>query len=196
MNKSELLQRFVQMETGFRDYLRTPFLLGEFVYATNGHVAVRVPRDGLDYKEIENGKVREIGDLFAKSTRDTWTDIPTLPERIPCKHCNGSAVQVECDDCDGNGEFDHGMHTYECQKCRGSGQVTGRVGKQQPCNNCDGTGAKSNQPVAVGEASYDRRYLAKIIDLPNIKFSPTLYENGPGYFVFDGGEGLLMPMRV
>lgn len=197
MDKSELLAQFVA-KNDMRSYLKAPFVLGEFAYACNGHIAVRVSRDGLDFSEIENEAVRKIGDMFATSTRAEFADMPTLPEGIPCKQCHGSKVLYECDDCDGAGEFEHGMHDYDCKECEGSGQVSRRGSRQLPCNHCDGTGARNNQAVAVGVASYDRRYLEKIKDLPGLKFSPIAYEakNNAGYFKFDGGEGLLMPMRV
>lgn len=37
------LQRFCASETDFKEHLRAPWLHGDWVYATNGHVCVRVP---------------------------------------------------------------------------------------------------------------------------------------------------------
>lgn len=45
----ELLNRFVANSSEPREYMRAPFTRGDWTYATNGHIAVRVPKiDGME----------------------------------------------------------------------------------------------------------------------------------------------------
>ena len=49
----------------------------------------------------------------------------------------------------------------------------------------------------VGGTSYADNYLEMIKALPGYKFYPAKYDGKtPTLFTFDGGEGLLMPLRV
>jgi len=84
----ELLKSYcVSDKSDPRTYLYNPFKLGEFIYATNGHVAVRIPDDGsIQAAEIE--QVKRIETYFS-GTRGALMDIPELPVAKPCIHCLG-----------------------------------------------------------------------------------------------------------
>jgi len=96
-----------------------------------------------------------------------------LPEEIPCERT------MDCTTCDGTG-------THEC-----------RCGDTHPCGDCGGDGKmiQNDQGVEVGKMFLGESYLRKLAALPGLK----LYDNGgvPDvcYFTFEGGEGLLMPMK-
>lgn len=198
----ELLKRFVAGRDDIREYMRAPFVQGEWIYATNGHIAVRVPKtEGIEAEE--SAKPAKIGDLFEKNKRDTFIEIPALPPREKCPTCNGSGIGYRCSECNGEGEIEHSRHTYGCKECGGSGQTDdGDDADKEPCVDCDGDGESRYKAVAVGNWHYDRRYLAKILELPAVKFAQRhegmadLEDAAIAYFVFDGGEGILMPMRA
>lgn len=120
-----------------------------------------------------------------------------------CPACNGSGIGYKCPECEGKGDFDKGGHTYDCKECGGSGQVDdGYDADKEPCVECDGDGESRYKAVKVGNWHYDRRYLARVEKLPAVKFAqrtegPADFEDvAVAYFVFDGGEGVLMPMRA
>lgn len=167
---NEILQRFVAHKSELRDWLHQPFKIGEWVYATDGHIIVRVPAAGQE--SLDGAPIPvDITGLFgsahdaAQRARTIKVGLPALPEAQPCFACGGSASTYLRDD-------------------------------QQECFQCDGTGVERHQSVTVGARDYARRYLAKIADLPGLAFHQTPNEDiDPAFFTFDGGEGLLMPLR-
>lgn len=202
MTTTELLGRFVAGRDDIHEYMRAPFSRGEWIYATNGHIAVRVPK-AVGITADESDKLAKIDELFAASKRDDFIDLPELPAAEKCPTCNGSGIGYKCPECDGKGEIEHGRHTYGCKECGGSGQVDdGCDADKEPCVECDGDGESRYKAVKVGNWHYDRRYLAMIEKLPAVKFAqrdegPKDFEDAAvAYFVFDGGEGVLMPMRA
>jgi hypothetical protein len=48
--------------------------------------------------------------------------------------------------------------------------------------------------IAPG-CAFNPKYLALINSLPNCRISHPAIANEASYFVFDGGEGLIMPLR-
>ncbi len=191
----ELLKRFAANGSDPREYMRAPFSRGEWTYATNGHIAVRVPKiDGVEI--LPEKHIPRIEGLF-KSSSDAFIDMPILPQPENCQMCNGTGIAHECPDCDGDGEFEHGLHTYKCKECDGSGQVTAGYEdyNEMPCRRCAGTGVARFKPVQVGVSHFDLYYLILINGLPGLKFSPGAGRMDMAYFMFDGGDGILMPMN-
>lgn len=197
----ELLARFCANTLDPREYLLAPFVIGDFVYATNGHIAIRVPRTSAPDITATTDKVPgHLEAMFAThASTERLDEIPELPAPIACSTCNGTGRRHECPDCDGEGEIRYGRHDYECAECRGDGQVSDGEGDATvPCNWCSGSGEAPAQPVKIGSQSYQRRYLALIQSLPGARFTPPDDAMKPlamGYFIFEGGEGVLMPMK-
>ncbi len=181
-----------------RSYLLNPWIQGEYVVASNGHIAVRVPAtDFVSVLEPVTGKVPLVDSLIdkVKALELALMPIPELPPTVPCEYCGGSGAAYPCDECDGSGNFDHCGREYACKACDGHGQNQIGEGDAEPCWFCDGRGEKPYYAVQVGDGYFDRRYLAIIASLPNVVIAP----NGPkgtAYFTFDGGDGALMPMLV
>ncbi len=194
----ELLNNFcAKSKDDPRTYLYKPFLIGEYIYATNGHVAIRVKNDGSLPEVAEIDKVKTISNYFQSLSSD-FIDIPSIPNPEPCKHCQGSGKwneKIECDECDGDGEFIHGSHYYSCKECDGEGKIeTGN--KVGICDSCEGSGHSRMQHMQIGIASFAVRYIIKISALPGIKFCKPIHQNDIATFVFDGGEGCIMPVRT
>lgn len=194
MEKIELLNRFAAKGRDVRVYMLTPFTRGDWTYAADGHIAVRVQKiervENLDDKILT-----EIEGLFSSSRSNDFVDMPSLPQAEKCPECNGSGAAYKCPQCDGDGEFEHGSHTYDCKECVGTGQVQDGCDEEEVCEACGGTGMVRYQPIKVGARYFGLVYLKLISELPGVKFSPG-GTGGPGYFVFDGGEGVLMPMNI
>jgi hypothetical protein len=198
MKMLDLLMSFCAKDSSAqRTYLHKPFRLGEFIYATNGHVAIRIPDDGtIQAEDIE--KVKSIGNYFS-DVNGKYVAIPELPAAESCSHCYGTGKgkpKTECDECDGDGEFRHGSHYYECKECDGEGSIEADEGVGENCEYCNGTGEQRHQPIKVGKSYFNRMYLVKISTLPNLKFCNPKSENDFCNFIFDGGEGCIMPIRM
>ena len=174
------LQRYCANDSDPREYLWRPWRAGEFVYATNGHLAVRVPAADLP-DAAENSKApKSIADLFAgafdgREARD-FRAMPELPKLIKCLDCKG-AGRLEC------------AHGAE-----GS--------REQACESCLGLGYQNrvNGHTKIGDAFYSDVYLHMLGELPQCRVCPgepasRAWEPKPqpAAFAFDGGQAILMP---
>ncbi|HAR45674.1 MAG TPA: hypothetical protein DCS42_12300 [Nitrospiraceae bacterium] len=143
---------------------------------------------------------------------DTLTEWHPLPTEIPnsrqieCKSCDGTGKVITCEDCAGDGEVEYTYEslsgkTYdadlECPVCEGRGKINGNG---ERCEVCEGQGFTiENVPVkvlAIG-LSISNHLLRRVRDLPGIMISVKgrVDDLPPVRFRFDGGDGLIMPMR-
>lgn len=170
MSKEIELQQFCSREET-RPYICQPFSLGEFTYATNGHIIVRVARraDAGEQDILKQGSVDKVLACHAGAEFKTF---PTLS--IP------DAVREPCERCDGTGK-EHA----DCDCCT------------HKCENCDGEGScASRRSIAVGDVSFNVDYLLQLQKLPGFAFhrKPVVGIH-PTPFIFDGGIGSIMPLR-
>lgn len=159
-----------------RSDISQPFSSGEFTYATNGHIAVRVARrdDAVEAIEVEASTIKRAATLC--KIFDEAKDQPLkpfslkLPEPLPL---------VECTECEGDGRPDHDCPTCECT-----------------CDACDGLG-KIEQRRRFRFVGFDlqEKYLRQLAVLPGLNIGTPPNSAAPVLFSFDGGLALLMPMR-
>jgi hypothetical protein len=153
-----------------REELRQPFSRGDFTYATNGHIMVRVPRR-IDVSRDVVLKV-DPETILAGINETKFRPLPnvTLPDdsTVACPSCNGSKHEHRCPDC-----------KCKCEYCDGAGLVTEEIS------------------VSIGKAPFALRYVRMLIELPKIEVAKRvkLKPATPILFRFDGGVGALMPMR-
>ena len=190
------LQRFCHEYRG-KGSLSTPFSRGDYTYATDGRMIVRVPRL-KDMPERDNApKADHLG--WNHSELSDWTNPPKidLSGTEKCSLCKGSGKATVCPECDGEGEVvaETAMNEYEvtCKTCEGDGATAG--GKDM-CSSCDGTGLYIDNPVKYGSRYIGGLLLAKMSILPDLQFSHYGGIEDAVRFIFDGGEGLVMPFRV
>lgn len=192
----EILKRFCATDVS-RHRLEAPFSQGEWTFATNGHIAVRVPR--MKAVAAAEGAPDCVG-LFSKSAdlenpeRD-WVNPPEPFFSIrPCADCAGQGFIKFCDHTDGG----------YCKRCAGREFVPceKKHPKAEECFECDGKGEIRDGAVLIegpkGQVKADSRYIELIRLLPNPKIALHGNESDRGEplcFRFDGGDGLLMPMR-
>jgi len=201
------LQRFCADQYDLREHLRAPFRRGEFVYATNGHVLVRVPvADGYDAPVNENAPTK-LDEMFRCIDAETpaWRSLPPVHAVEKCCRCEGSGrIRVEdCESCDGKGDFDRDGYTYDCQACTGEGivEVGEPAGKMVDCPNCNGRGHESGQRQNINHnqplpgVGVNVGYLSWLAALPGIVCAAQDDTTKAVRFKFDGGHALLMPMR-
>lgn len=166
------LQQFCSTEQ-FRLSLHEPFSHGEFTYASDGIVAVRVARR-QEFEEAKDPKLpRELdkwlAPLVTSAFKSSWIIFPTDQE---------TETREQCDSCEGRGK-DHDCPDCDCT-----------------CDDCGGRGTQS----AVERISVDAfgrifrlKYLQQICQLPGIEIDPSGEGTRPMLFRFDGGVGVLMP---
>lgn len=197
------ITRFCANSDDPREYLRTPFRCPEGITATNGHILICMDDDGGKHPDaVENtkGYVAKFK-AYIDDPKRSWMDAASiaLPEAKPCMACNGKGYvhEEDCDDCDGEGEFQHGSHWYDCKECDGNGKVLAGAGSgsKTPCHTCSGSG-EDFQTVVVGGSAFQRKYLAMIGGLPECRLGLPEDPLGTAVFTFTGGFGAIMPCRV
>lgn len=163
------LQQFCAKEDLTKEYLRRPVSVGDYTYATNGHIMVRVPRRP-EVEEAPANTPKKLDTPFPSPLPRAWRPVGTTP--IPVD------VMGPCDDCSGRGL----MHA--CPSC------------QCACPTCDGSGL-APQPASCNIAEWvvDLRYARLIQALPGAEVATEPYEAGkPIVFRFAGGVGVVMPL--
>jgi hypothetical protein len=155
------------------DRLGKPFSIGEFTYATNGHLAIRIPRDA-SVEEIEYPPAIE--NQFLKFRQKA----PMRPLKNPIPE-EPKPQQIKYDTCEGTGK------EHDCPHCKCG------------CEECDGSGWMQEficESVQIGPRLLSVAAMRKIATLPQLMVDA----DSPGEmeamsFKFDGGDGLLMPLR-
>src|SRR5271166_6020370 len=163
------LTKFVSTDVG-RARMARPWSRGEFTYATNGHIMVRIPRlaevpERSDGPDVES----KVMPLLADQTETAPLPAYELPkvDKDECLTCNGRGLIHGCPDC----------------KCK--------------CYDCDGTGAvRVKVSIELSGAIYDADYIELLrTTLSGLRFSVRPPKEGPAKFSFDGGGvGAIMPM--
>lgn len=158
-----------------RSYMHQPWRERGLIYATNGHIICEWPDDGGEYPE-RTEHMPNIEKFMSTHWRDTWwIDMPSLPDFIPCSVCDGSGKNEWFMDEDEDGR-----------------EYKNRDGKWHTCWPCDGYGEEGRR-VPINDTGFQIRYLRVLSALPGLRISPEGMKAMP--FKFDGGRGLLMPMR-
>jgi len=169
------LQKFCASESDDpRSYIHKPWSAGDYSYATNGHILVRVPRRDDVPENPENPITAEkLSRVIGERPSDVWRtpEIVGLPP----------LVETECEDCDGMGAACH-CSTCECE-----------------CSKCGGTGNRSSD---VGKSARYRRvpfalkYIRAVCSFPSVEICDQSGPEMPLRFRFDGGIGSVMPLRT
>ena len=162
------LMSFCGNDREIRSYLQTPFELDGWVYATNGHLAVRVLRSAWAGAAayIHGKHPKNIANLFedAFAAAGDFLPFPMVSEPMKCDRCNGSGVDPE--------DTDDGPQ--DCLECGGTGYV--------------------REVLPVGGAHYATHYLWRMRVLPEAQIKPREM-NAPAAIHFVSGQALLMPCR-
>lgn len=192
------LQRFCARKHDDREHLHAPWPHKGRLYASNGHIMVRIPSP--EHAEAVATHPAAMADqMFEAAGKAGYIALPAFEAPMRCDSCAGEGkyLQVECPDCEGKGEFTHGTCLYDCQRCFGDGLIRASeldVGAaMHDCSHCGGLGYFRGEGARIGDATYDRVYLRLLSTLSGVR----VCVNGEKamHFTFDGGDGLLMPYR-
>lgn len=204
------LQSFVsRKESDPRPYVKQAFATGLHAYGTDGWTLIRVPLNALD----DTSGIHRLSGDWPKGLRNLipiignallfggdLVSLPTLLDPLICQRCLGNCYVQEgedCDECDGDGEFEHGSNWYDCKACDGTGKAEIPLSDESvphtSCPDCDGQGEARNNPVPVGAAHINRVFLARIAALPNARIATPMDATSIVYFTSDFGDGAVMP---
>lgn len=188
-----------------REYMHRPFAYKGKRYASNGHIAVCVSAEE-GTPDAEGSFGTKISGLFKDANFDVGMEpLPAYPsvELPKCEACGGLGKRKplqECHECRGEGfvEWDTDFHTYEadCKGCDGDGVVGVVGGADMTCSRCCGSGTEQDAPVRFGGTAINYRYLKLMETLPGliVGLAESQYPSVIT-FKFDGGVGLVMPIR-
>lgn len=165
------LKQFCSTDPG-RPYLHEPCSRGDFTYATNGHIGVRVPRRDDVPENPKFPDLQRVMDLIP--AREFVAAPPVKLPRLEiteehCSLCDGRGTEHDCPDCE-----------CVCEDCNGEGVVT--------VSSDDGHYAN------IRHATFMLKYVRQILALPGIALPTVIPDHGPMPFHFDGGMGVLMPI--
>lgn len=145
--------------------MRLPYSIGDYTYATDGMIFIKVPRiaefqenpEAPDPEKIEYGEVK------------AWYPVNIeTPQMITCFECLGEGTVYF--------ETEYNEYEIKCKSCDGAGKMIPR------------------KPMDFHGTLFDQRYLFLLSKLPNCEIGITgPSEISP--FRFDGGAGGIMPMR-
>lgn len=148
-----------------------PFSSKDFTYATDGRIAIRVARH-QDVPEKNSEIVNEIERYIKDANFDIIADWLTI-DAVPLPEMKG------CDDCGETGYYDpeEDDPKFQCQSCDGKGKYPIFVS------------------VEIGAKLFSNKYLLMLMELPNVRIHATNGKLDSSPFKFDGGIGILMPMK-
>lgn len=186
-----------------RPILRTPFRIGEWVYATDGQVLVRLAQDGRAEADLSQTP-KNIELLIGAAHKNIvewwpWPEHDGKNEFKPCTACRETGVLlVDCDECDGEGSIrcEKCGLLSRCRACQGRGDKADPEGK--PCQECGGSGrlmaeggAKQRLPTGelIGSVNFK-----KIASLPGAEYGAPKTLRSPIPIRFVGGIGCVMPI--
>jgi hypothetical protein len=153
-----------------RPNIATPWSAGDWSYACDGKVAVRVPRRA----NVAERDDAPTGSVFIWFTPLTPGELLPLPRvEVP------EPVWRTCRDCDGRG------CEHDCPECGCE------------CGSCGGVGKLANQVVmATGGFDLSGRTWRVLQALPDVRLAAGITKYGHIRFTFAGGDGLASPLRV
>jgi DnaJ-class molecular chaperone len=200
------LSLFLAPESDPRRYLRKPFSFDKFSCFTNGHIAVFTARmtdaPETDNEHVIMGMCRAVYNTAQK--RGAESKILPMNQFEPalkeCEECQGAGFVCECNRCGGKGEAPTGAFGDECSTCNGSGTLPIHNWKEVKtrylrCETCLGIGKQPYEKDSkVGATKLQTRYLLAAKTLPNAKVR-AFGSQDPALIEFDGGFGLIMPLR-
>ena len=183
-----------------REYFAEPFSMGEHTYYTDGVIIVRTPKTVSKVTDVPY----DVEGIAWPSEIPKGNYIKAAPAKvtyIECKACGGTGTVSTCPECKGEGlvyfETDFNDYECECETCYGSGVAKGGIGEESPCLECKGTGKEALPEPAceIDGVLLSNILLEKIQRLPGWAIYEKKVAKDMLYFVFNGGEGLVMGMR-
>jgi hypothetical protein len=168
---------FCDVGVGGREWMLRPFSIGDFTYATNGHILARVPRRP-DVADLEPLPFKisidtVLGDWEHANFGRLRLQLPRAPETFG-----------RCSKCAGIGSFDWGDEWRDCEACGGYGTQD----------------VDLRFSTMIAGFHFNLSYIRRIVALPDVTFALTASTADavtfkPMLFRFSEGVGAIIPMR-
>lgn len=179
--------------------LRKPFERGDYVYATNTFVMVRVAKNICDekYSKIDSPRVipgfPEPSCRYRLELKELIEIIKSIPRSETVKV---SGKDAECDECEGSGRVEWNYESisgeeytelFDCPICHGNGKVATKELEREERN------------ISINGVSFNVELIMKIADAMNdiglsLAVITSLTKDGPMRINFQEGiDVLLMP---
>jgi hypothetical protein len=194
----EIIKEFLSTDL-LREALMESALIEEYVFASNGHISIKIPIDKLAGTYRVNPDYPDIVTLFDK--RDGLFDKPKIysvesiekvlsgilrvPIEIGCPNCEGTGLTPVKGTSEDETQWDN------CPKCKGQGDLFSQEKEY----------AWKTHKFQIDNAYFNPNYIeklvvvAKINDLKQVEHFAGLPE-GQNHFKIDGIEILIKPMRI
>lgn len=203
-NYDEVIQYFLLEYDNLREQLMKPVLIGDFVYASDGHTAIKIPKDKLSNTYEPNPTYPDIVSLFEK--REGIFEKPKIYKPTTIEKLLSEIPEVYI--------------SVECQKCEGTGIIPPAIEKkdEDAWDDCDQCHAQGD--LFLKEKEYDwmnHRIQINISETENAYFNPNFIERlsivcdinnveriehtvgthlTANHFMIDGIEIMIMPIRI
>lgn len=179
--------------------LGRPWRAGEWIYASNGKICVRLAASDLNANELP-GAFNLAAFAWDHDQVKEW--IRLKPEQIltECKACKGSGKGGWCDECNGCGEVEvkcedcDDTHTHDCPTCHRDR----RSHATTPCAECRGTGKAADKKAhtKIGSRHFANWLLSLAADCGDGTVEIDADPGEKARIRFDGGCGYVMHMLV
>lgn len=197
------LMPFCELAGSTRPELEAPFTFAGHTYATDGHTAVVVPSgapdDASEWQRTNVASMIDATIAEARGPEEEYLELPVPvdPWEIECPECHGKPPEKPkvCPDCHGTGWVTVDYYSssgdwydleVECPACED--------GADGICKRCENRGIIERVTwCQIGAVAYANRELVRARLLPGARLRPR--EHLAAHLAFDGGEGLLMPLR-
>lgn len=185
--------------------------------ATNGFLLVWVPQP-YDYDRPQDATLAASLEKMLGQARDAaanryftgaWIDVASIRLRHDeCPRCEGAGFihTRTCGDCGGDGVFRHGRHYYDCKECDSEGSIVTPAahGAGDTCHWCYGSGLRSGPTdfaITGWPGKTANQSLVKLLAMlpgAQLRHEPLEHQIKSDPLIpvrFDGGVGVLMPLR-
>jgi len=189
-----------------------PFRWQNYALFTNGSILIRLPAQNY------NGELESCSPFHSKRLTDLFPDLSHRISLKPfpstkslgiepgswlkeCPKCKGAGKVAQCPECEGEGvvSWETAYHEYEatCQTCWGDKLLPGDSrAEQMECADCSGTGKSVwITPCQVYDSVISTFYAYHLSLLKGCKIQINGTEDQV-YFVFDGGDGIVMKISL
>ena len=197
-NYDEVIKEFLSTDS-LREALMETALIGDHVFASNGHIGIKIPIEKLTGTYKANPDYPDIVVLFDKRNglydKPKFYNVESI-ERV-LSEIPKVNVEISCEKCDGTGDIPvKGSEGVEpewdkCPVCKGQGELFGENTEYD----------WKNHKFQIGDAYFNPNYIEKLIiiakinDIKQVEHFVGLPE-GQNHFKIDGIEILIMPMRI
>ena len=195
-----------------RPLLQTPWSVGEYTYATDGHGAVRVAKmeEASDFTNVPKYvEMAKKTDEYVGKAHLAEVSVD-CPAKIVgnCKRCDGTGRINECPECEGTGmagwvgEYSGFEYEHDCQMCDGSGKLSAKDALDDKltdvCGSCDGTGKVDTytvERIELGIGVLNPHVAHKYLQIKGVRVFDSIDDTSPVHVEFPGGSGVIMQCR-